>query len=152
MKALFLCAPLLLISAAEARTYTCTRANGVTYSPIPCEDSNTVAESPPVPAARSQNMNRPVQIDQASSQKESNPYDRMLRAKIAGALADDDFAHAQALAVTEEHFAMIAAAKSRKQAADLETKRIKAESRPTRCVTFGYRAGNNYNSNIVCNK
>ena len=160
---LAIAASLLLCIDAQAQLRKCTGPDGkVTYSDVACA---TTAQTDQALVVTKTDGLGVTQYEQAHGRPQ-NAYERELSGKIAGYLARNDFEHAATIAVTPEHFKMIADAKRERQSVDAEKLAAKRAARPTVCASSGRTNGsvtnlprgwtNSFNSNsssvTVCNK
>lgn len=145
-------AALLLGANAHAQLRKCVAPDGkVTYSDVLCDTSSKSSQTPATPQAGG------YQSRADQGQPPTNHYAQELTRIISGYLAVDDFDHAVTLAVTQEHFQMIAAARKRRQNLELDKQALKIEEKKAAkarerivCRTSGYSFGPVYSGTTVC--
>lgn len=127
------------VGSAQAQLHKCTAPNGkVTYSDVMCA---TTAQTVQTLDATPQRAVRNDYQPRSEQRPQANVYEREISGKIGAHLLQNNFERAEALAVTPEHYQMIADARRNKQNHELEKKAAEQAARPVVCKTYGQSSG-----------
>lgn len=125
-----------LMGSAQAQVNKCIGPGGkVTFSDVACSTASKTIQTTH-PSAPDGYQPRP-----SATAPLGNVYEREISGKIRSYLLQNDFEHAATLAVTTEHFQMIAQAKREYQNHELDKKAAAQAARPTVCKTYGASSG-----------
>lgn len=124
---------LALIGTAQAQLRKCTGPDGrITYSDVLCATTSKSAQTLDELSAP-----RGYQSPSAERPSQTSIYEREISGKIGAHLLQNNYERAEALAITPEHYQMIADARRDKKNYELDRKAAARAARPTVCRSFG---------------